>query len=38
LEHSIAAGEIVHVPAGLPHQLLNAAGTTYGESVIEVKE
>lgn len=34
----IAAGDIVHVPAGLPHQLLIAAGVTYSALVIKVKE
>ncbi|MGD0629906.1 MAG: hypothetical protein ABR987_11155 [Terracidiphilus sp.] len=35
---SIAAGDVVHVPAGVPHQLLIAPGTTYSALVIKVKE
>lgn len=34
----IATGDIVHVPAGVPHQLLIAPGTTYSALVIKVKE
>jgi mannose-6-phosphate isomerase-like protein (cupin superfamily) len=35
---SIAAGDVVHVPAGTPHQLLIDAGTLYSALVIKVKE
>jgi mannose-6-phosphate isomerase-like protein (cupin superfamily) len=35
---SIGTGDIVHVPAGVPHQLLIAPGTTYSALVIKVKE
>jgi mannose-6-phosphate isomerase-like protein (cupin superfamily) len=34
----IAAGDLVHIPAGTPHQLLIAPGTTYSALVIKVKE
>jgi mannose-6-phosphate isomerase-like protein (cupin superfamily) len=35
---TITAGDIVHVPAGVPHQLLVPAGTTYSSIVIKVRE
>ena len=35
---SVATGDIVHVPAGVPHQLLIAPGTNYSALVIKVKE
>ncbi len=31
-------GDVVHIPAGTPHQLLVAPGTTYSSIVIKVKE
>lgn len=34
----IAAGDLVHIPAGTPHQLLIAPGATYSAVVIKVKE
>ncbi|MGA2047072.1 MAG: hypothetical protein ABSG96_05240 [Terracidiphilus sp.] len=34
----ILAGDVVHIPAGTPHQLLIAPGTTYSALVIKVKE
>jgi mannose-6-phosphate isomerase-like protein (cupin superfamily) len=34
----IATGDIVHVPAGIPHQLLIAPGTGYSALVIKVRE
>ena len=34
----IAAGDVVHIPAGTPHQLIVAPGTTYSALVIKVKE
>jgi mannose-6-phosphate isomerase-like protein (cupin superfamily) len=34
----ISAGDWVHVPAGVPHQLLIPPGTTYSSVVIKVKE
>lgn len=34
----IATGDIVHIPAGTPHQLLIAPGTAYSALVIKVKE
>jgi mannose-6-phosphate isomerase-like protein (cupin superfamily) len=35
---SISTGDVVHVPAGIPHQLLIAPGTSYSALVIKVKE
>ena len=35
---SIAAGDVIHIPAGTPHQLLIAPGTTYSALVIKVKQ
>jgi mannose-6-phosphate isomerase-like protein (cupin superfamily) len=35
---AIAVGDLVHIPAGTPHQLLIAPGTTYSALVIKVKE
>jgi mannose-6-phosphate isomerase-like protein (cupin superfamily) len=35
---TIASGDLVHIPAGTPHQLLIAPGTTYSALVIKVKE
>ncbi|HEY1901499.1 MAG TPA: hypothetical protein VGG56_03660 [Terracidiphilus sp.] len=35
---SIGAGDVVHISAGTPHQLLIAHGTTYSALVIKVKE
>jgi mannose-6-phosphate isomerase-like protein (cupin superfamily) len=35
---SISAGDLVHIPAGTPHQLLIAPGATYSALVIKVKE
>jgi mannose-6-phosphate isomerase-like protein (cupin superfamily) len=34
----IHKGDVVHIPAGTPHQLLIAPGATYGSIVIKVKE
>jgi len=34
----IVAGDLVHIPAGTPHQLLIAPGTIYSALVIKVKE
>ena len=34
----INAGDLVHIPAGTPHQLLIAPGSTYSALVIKVKE
>jgi mannose-6-phosphate isomerase-like protein (cupin superfamily) len=34
---SVATGDIIHVPAGTPHQILIAPGTTYSAVVIKVK-
>jgi mannose-6-phosphate isomerase-like protein (cupin superfamily) len=35
---TIAAGDVIHIPAGTPHQLLIAPGVTYSAVVIKVKE
>jgi mannose-6-phosphate isomerase-like protein (cupin superfamily) len=35
---SVATGDVIHIPAGTPHQLLIAAGTTYSALVIKVKQ
>jgi mannose-6-phosphate isomerase-like protein (cupin superfamily) len=35
---SVAAGDLIHIPAGTPHQLLIAPGTQYSALVIKVKE
>jgi mannose-6-phosphate isomerase-like protein (cupin superfamily) len=35
---TIVAGDLVHIPAGTPHQLIIAPGTTYSALVIKVKE
>jgi len=34
----IAAGDVVTIPAGTPHQLMVAPGTTYSSIVVKVKE
>jgi mannose-6-phosphate isomerase-like protein (cupin superfamily) len=34
--HPVAAGDIVHIPAGVPHQLLLDNGTTFNYFVIKV--
>ncbi|HVC48038.1 MAG TPA: hypothetical protein VND90_12400 [Terracidiphilus sp.] len=35
---TIAKGDIVHIPAGTPHQLVLAPGTVYASIVIKVRE
>jgi mannose-6-phosphate isomerase-like protein (cupin superfamily) len=35
---TISVGDIVHIPAGTPHQLVVASGTTYSYVVIKVRE
>jgi mannose-6-phosphate isomerase-like protein (cupin superfamily) len=35
---SIVTGDLVHIPAGMPHQLIITPGTTYSALVIKVKE
>jgi mannose-6-phosphate isomerase-like protein (cupin superfamily) len=35
---TIAKGDIVHIPAGTPHQLILVPGTAYGAIVIKVRE
>lgn len=34
----ISAGDVVHIPAGVPHQLMLAPGETYSAIVIKVRE
>jgi mannose-6-phosphate isomerase-like protein (cupin superfamily) len=36
--HSVAAGDIIHVPAGTPHQTIITPGALYRVIVIKVKE
>jgi mannose-6-phosphate isomerase-like protein (cupin superfamily) len=38
LSQAVAAGDIIHIPAGVPHQLVIAPGTTYVALVVKVKE
>jgi mannose-6-phosphate isomerase-like protein (cupin superfamily) len=35
---TIAKGDIVHIPAGTPHQLTIAPGDVFGATVVKVKE
>jgi quercetin dioxygenase-like cupin family protein len=35
---TISVGDIVHIPAGIPHQLIIAPGTAYSSLVVKVKE
>lgn len=35
---NIAVGDLVHIPAGTPHQIIVAPGTSYCAIVIKVKE
>jgi mannose-6-phosphate isomerase-like protein (cupin superfamily) len=35
---TIAKGDLVHIPAGVPHQLILAPGAAYSSIVIKVKE
>jgi uncharacterized RmlC-like cupin family protein len=34
----VAKGDVIHVPAGVPHQLQIAPGTTFSAIVVKVKE
>jgi len=36
--HTVVKGDIVHVPAGTPHQLIIAPGAVFGVIVVKVKE
>ena len=36
--HAIAVGDVIHIPAGTPHQTVLAPGTLYSVIVIKVKE
>jgi mannose-6-phosphate isomerase-like protein (cupin superfamily) len=38
ISQTIGAGDIVHVPAGTPHQLLIPQGTTFSAFVVKVRE
>lgn len=38
ISQSIMTGDVIHIPAGTPHQLLIAPGTTYGALVIKVRQ
>lgn len=38
MRRMIHKGDVVHIPAGTPHQLLIAPGETYSSIVIKVKE
>jgi quercetin dioxygenase-like cupin family protein len=35
---TVSAGDMIHIPAGTPHQFLIAPGTTYSALVIKVRE
>jgi mannose-6-phosphate isomerase-like protein (cupin superfamily) len=35
---TVSVGDVVHVPAGTPHQLILAPGTAYSAMVVKVKE
>jgi mannose-6-phosphate isomerase-like protein (cupin superfamily) len=35
---TVTVGDILHIPAGVPHQFLVASGTTYSAFVVKVKE
>lgn len=38
ISQTISVGDVVHIPAGTPHELLIAPGTAYSALVIKVKE
>ncbi|MGA9670003.1 MAG: hypothetical protein WBQ94_12395 [Terracidiphilus sp.] len=38
VSQTITVGDVVHVPAGVPHQLVIAPGTTYSSLVVKVRE
>lgn len=38
VRRTLHKGDVVHIPAGTPHQLLIPPGTTYSSVVIKVKE
>jgi mannose-6-phosphate isomerase-like protein (cupin superfamily) len=38
VHQTLHKGDVVHIPAGTPHQLLIPPGTTYSSIVIKVKE
>ncbi len=35
---TIVKGDVVHIPAGVPHQLIIAPGSAYSSIVIKVRE
>jgi mannose-6-phosphate isomerase-like protein (cupin superfamily) len=37
-EQALKAGDVVHIPAGMPHQMLVAAGATVTYFVVKVQE
>jgi mannose-6-phosphate isomerase-like protein (cupin superfamily) len=38
VSRTISVGDVIHIPAGTPHQLIVALGTAYSYIVIKVKE
>lgn len=38
VSQTISVGDVIHVPAGVPHQLVIAPGTTYSSLVVKVRE
>lgn len=38
LRRRVAAGDVVHIPAGLPHQMILSAGGTVAYFVLKIKE
>jgi uncharacterized RmlC-like cupin family protein len=34
----VAAGDVVHIPAGLPHQMMLGAGETVAYFVLKIRE
>jgi mannose-6-phosphate isomerase-like protein (cupin superfamily) len=38
VSQTVSAGDVIHIPAGTPHQLLILSGTQYSAIVIKVKE
>lgn len=38
VSQTVSVGDVIHVPAGMPHQLLINPGTSYSALVIKVKE
>jgi len=38
ITQNLVPGDVVHIPAGTPHQLIVAPGTTYSALVVKIKE